>query len=141
MIKNAYHYLYFRTYQVILRTNEISTVTSAARFLSLLLFVNIMSFYLFFNNIHNSIAFYVCGIFGFIMSILNLRYFSPEKSDSVIFDFKNIQVNVFYRYLVDSYPYLSFLILLISLDMGYKIIFYYLGLLILIKLVNTFWKA
>lgn len=141
MIKKAYHYLYFRTYQVILKTNETSTVSSTAGLLSVIFFVNIMSIYFFFNDTHNSILFYSCGIFGFIIAILNLRYFDHKKSESVIFEFKDIQVKVFYRYLVDSYPYLSFLILLISLDMGYRIIFYYLGLLILIKLVATFWKA
>jgi len=141
MIKNVYHYLYFRTYRMILRTNKTSTESSSARILSLLFFANIMSLYFLFSNTHNSIVIYSCGIFGFTISILNLRYFDHKKTESLIFDFKDIQVKVFYRYLADSYPYLSFLILLISLDLSYETIFYYFGILILIKLITLFWNA
>lgn len=141
MIKKAYHYLFYRTYEVIKKNNEISPESSSLRFLSFIFFINILSIYSFFYNDYNSFTFYSFGVFAFVISILNLRYFSNNKCKSIIFEFKDLKINIIYRYLVDSYPYLSFLFFLISLGVGYTAIFYYLGILLLIKLVVLFWNA
>ena len=45
MIKKAYHYLYYRTYEIILKTNKISPESSSARFLSILFLINILTVY------------------------------------------------------------------------------------------------
>ncbi|MET0944899.1 MAG: hypothetical protein ABWY22_05795 [Flavobacterium sp.] len=141
MIKKVYHYLYYRTYEVILKTNKTSSESSSARFLSILFLINIITVYSIFFNKYNNIAFYICCIVGIGLSIFNLVYFNDAKNKSLIFEFKDLKIKSGYKYLVDIYPYVSALFLLISIEVSYTALFYYLGILVLIKLVSYFWNA
>lgn len=140
MIKKVYNYLFYRTYEIILKTNQFSPESSSSRFLSVVFVVNILSIYSFIFNDYTPFAFYSFGIFAFIISILNLRYFNSNKCKTIIFEFKDLKVNNVFKYLTDSYLCLSFLFLLISIGAGYITIMYYLGILLLIKLITLFWK-
>lgn len=140
MIKKVYHYLFYRTYQSILKTNKTSSETSSARLLSIAFFVNIFSVYFFvFKSFDKNIFFAFCAI-GFFISILNLRYLNDAKCKLIIYEFKSFKANLFCKYLVDSYYYLSFFILFVSLGFGYAILLLYLGAIILINLATYFWK-
>lgn len=139
MIK-AYHYLYFRTYEIFSKTNKNSAESSSAKFLSLIIFINILSVYSLFFRSFNNIAFYSFSAFGIVISILNLRYFNDARHKSIIYDFKDVKINRVYKILVDAYPHLSFLLLFIFLDTGYSVILYYIGIVILIKAVSYFWE-
>jgi len=141
MIKKVYQYLYYRTYQVILKTNKTSPESSSVRILSISFLINIFTIYLFCFNEYNNIAFYTCMIFGIGFSVFNLGYFNDAKQKSIFFEFKDLKVKSIYKYLIDSYPYLSLLFLLISLEVSYTTLFYYFGILILIQLVSYFWNA
>lgn len=72
---------------------------------------------------------------------MNFVYFNNDRCKEIIFEFKNLKISTVNKYLVDCYPFLSFLILLICLKASYATIFYYLGIVILIKLVTLFWEA
>lgn len=141
MIKTAYHYLYYRTYEIILKTNQTSSESSSARFLSILFFINIVTLYFFVFNSYQAIYFYVFIIIGIGLSILNLWYFNNVRQNDIVSEFKNYKVKLAYKYLVDSYPYLSGLVLLISIKVSFSTILYYFGLILLIKLISCFWKT
>jgi len=141
MIKTAYHYLYYRTYEVILKTNQTSSESSSARFLSILFFINIFTLYFFVFSSYQAIYFYVFIIIGIGLSILNLWYFNNVRQNDIVSEFKNYKVKLAYKYLVDSYPYLSGLVLLFSIKVSFSTILYYFGLILLIKLISCFWKT
>ncbi|MNK85141.1 hypothetical protein D3C87_1050130 [compost metagenome] len=139
MIK-AYHYLYFRTYEIISETNKTSAESSTARFLSILFFINILTLYSLFSKSFNDITFYSFNAFGIVASILNLKYFDDVKHKFILYEFKDLKINRIYRILVDGYPYLSFILLFRSLDIGFYAIYYFIGIVILIKAVSYFWN-
>ena len=141
MVKKAYHYLYFRTYQVILKSNKTSPESSSASILSLSFLINVLSIYSSFNSTWNNVAFYIFCIIGLSFAVMNLMYFDDNRCKEIIFKFKDLKISTVNKYLVDYYPFLSFLILLICLKASYATIFYYLGIVILIKLVTLFWEA
>ncbi|OXB00247.1 hypothetical protein [Flavobacterium pectinovorum] len=141
MIKTAYHYLFYRTYEVILKTNQSSSESSSARLLSILFFINIFTVYFFLFNSYRTISFYVFIIIGVGLSILNLWYFNNVRHNDIISEFKNYKVKLAYKYLADSYPYLSGLVFLISIRVNFSTILYYSGIIVLIKLISYFWKA
>ena len=141
MIKTAYHYLFYRTYEVILKTNQSSSESSSARLLSILFFINIFTVYFFLFNSYRTISFYVFIIIGVGLSILNLWYFNNVRHNDIISEFKNYKVKLAYKYLADSYPYLSGLFFLISIRVNFSTILYYSGIIVLIKLISYFWKA
>ncbi|EJG02406.1 hypothetical protein [Flavobacterium sp. F52] len=136
----AYHYLYFRTYEIISETNKTSAESSTARFLSILFFINILTLYSLFFQSFNDITFYSFSAFGIVASILNLKYFDDVKHKFILYEFKDLKINRIYRILVDSYPYLSFILLFNSLDIGFYAIYYFIGIVILIKAVTYFWN-
>ncbi|KAF2326809.1 hypothetical protein [Flavobacterium ginsenosidimutans] len=136
----AYHYLYFRTYEIISKTNKTSAESSTARFLSILFLINILTLYSLFFKSFNDIAFYSFSALGMIVSILNLRYFDNAKNKFILYEFKDLKINRIYKTLVDSYPYLSFIFLFSSLDVGFYAIYYFIGIVILIKAVTYFWN-
>ncbi|WP_433778068.1 hypothetical protein [Flavobacterium anhuiense] len=136
----AYHYLYFRTYEIISETNKTSAESSTARFLSILFFINILTLYSLFFQSFNDITFYSFSAFGIVASILNLKYFDDAKHKFILYEFKDLKINRIYRILVDSYPYLSFILLFNSLDIGFYAIYYFIGIVILIKAVTYFWN-
>lgn len=139
MIK-AYHYLYFRTYEIFSKTNKNSAESSSAKFLSLIIFINILSVYSLFFRSFNNIAFYSFSAFGIVISILNLRYFTDARQKSIFYEFKDVKINKVYKILVDGYPYVSFIFLFSSLDIGFYAIYYFIGIVILIKAVSYFWN-
>jgi len=141
MIKTAYHYLFYRTYEVILKTNQSSSESSSARLLSILFFINIFTVYFFLFNSYHTISFYVFIIIGVGLSILNLWYFNNVRQNDIISEFKNYKVKLACKYLADSYPYLSGLVFLISIRVNFSTILYYFGLIVLIKLISYFWNA
>jgi len=141
MIKTAYHYLYYRIYEVILKTNQTSSESSSVRLLSILFLINIFTVYFFIFSSYQAISFYVFIIIGIGLSILNLWYFNSVRHNDIISEFKNYKVKLAYKYLADSYPYLSGLVFLISIRVNFSTILYYFGLIVLIKLISYFWEA
>jgi len=141
MIKKAYHYLYFRTYQVVFKSNKTSTESASVSILSLSFLINVISIYFLFNRSFNTVAFYIFCTIGLGLAIMNLVYFNDIRHKEIIFEFKDLKISMLSKYLIDYYPYLSFLILLICLKASYTTIFYYLGILAVIKLAELFWET
>ncbi|CAC9976972.1 hypothetical protein [Flavobacterium panici] len=139
MIK-AYHYLYFRTYETISKTNKTSAEYSSAGLLSLIIFINILSVYSLLFRSFNNIAFYSCCAFGIVVLTLNFMYFNDGRHKSILYEFKDVKIKRVYKILVDGYPYVSFIFLFSSLDIGFYTIYYFIGIVILIKAVSYFWE-
>lgn len=133
--------MYYRTYEVILKTNKTSPESSSVSILSLTFLVNVLSIYSLFNSSYNNVAFYTFCIIGLGLAIMNLVYFNDIRRKKIIFEFKDLKISTVNKYLVDCCPFLSLLILLICLRASYTTIFYYLGILIVIKLVALFWET
>ena len=140
MIKTIFRYLYFRTFEVISKTNKTSPESSSARLLSVVFFVNILTIYSFFYKTFDSTIFYFFCFIGVVILILTTIYFNINRCKSIIMEFKNLEIQSVYKYLAEGYPYVSFFILLISLEVNFTTLIYYLGILILIKLVTHFWN-
>lgn len=135
----VYHYLYYRTFEIISKTNKTSAGSSSAGFLSTLVLINILSLsFLFFRSF--TIVFYSVCFFGILLSILNLKYFNTINHELVLHEFKDSKVKKIYKVLVDSYLYLSFILLFSSLDLGFYAIYYFIGIVILIKGIIYFWN-
>lgn len=141
MIKKAYHYLYFRTYQVILKSNKTSPESSSVSIISFSFLINVLSIYPLFTSSFNKVVFYTFFVIGMGLFIMNLVYFNDIRRKEIISEFKDLKVNIFNKYLVDFYPSLSFLTLLLCIKASYTTILYYLGILLVIKLAALFWKA
>lgn len=140
MIQRIYHYLYYRTYEVISRTNKTSPELSSAGLLSIAVLINISTVYFFLFEISNKPFFIYFFSLAVLLSFLNLFYLRYSRCKLIILEFKNLKINWFYKSLIDSYFYLSFLFLLVSINASLSTILYYLGIIILLKIVDYFWN-
>jgi hypothetical protein len=86
-----YHYLYYRTYFVISKTNKFTAASSAARLLSTATLLNTFTLFFFLNEPFNLIGFYVFLSIGIVLSLLNLKYLTNEyRNQLIISDFKTL---------------------------------------------------
>lgn len=140
MIK-IYHYIYYRTYFVISKTNKLSAESSSARLLSIAILLNIFTVYFFLKEPFNLIGFYSFLIIGIILSFLNLKYFMNEyRNQLIISEFQTLQINPFWKYSIDIYPWLSILLTVISIGASYNTIFVLIVILIVLRLIQYFYE-
>ncbi len=140
MIK-IYHYIYYRTYFVISKTNKLSAESSSARLLSIAILLNVFTVFFFLKEPLNLIGFYSFLIIGIILSFLNLKYFMNEyRSQLIISEIQTLKVNPFWKYSIDIYPWLSILLTVISAGASYNTIFVIIGILIVLRLIQYFYE-
>jgi hypothetical protein len=140
MIK-IYHYIYYRTYFVISKTNKLSAESSSARLLSIAILLNVFTVFFFLKEPFNLIGFYSFLIIGIILSFLNLKYFMNEyRSQLIISEIQTLKVNSFWKYSIDIYPWLSILLTVISAGASYNTIFVIIGILIVLRLIQYFYE-
>jgi hypothetical protein len=136
-----YHYLYYRTYFVISKTNKFTAASSAARLLSTATLLNTFTLFFFLNEPFNLIGFYVFLSIGIVLSLLNLKYLTNEyRNQLIISDFKNLQVNLFWKCSIDIYPWLSIVLIVLSTGASYNTIFVLIGILIVLRLSQCFYQ-
>lgn len=111
-----YHYIYYRMYIDMCKTNRFSAENSASKFLSLCLLLNIITIYFFSENLFNESGYIYFIMTGLTLSFLNAIYFDDKKHKSIIWEFRNNKILKFWNYLIVLYPLLSFLLLSISLE-------------------------
>lgn len=139
MIK-IYHYIYYRTYFVISKTNKLSPESSSSRLLSVAIFLNVFTLFFFLKEPFNLIGYYSFLIIGIILSFLNLKYFmNGYRNQLIISEFQTIKVNLFWKYSIDVYPWLSILLTVISAGASYNTIFVIIGILIVFRLIKYFY--
>jgi hypothetical protein len=140
MIK-IYHYIYYRTYFIISKTNKLSAESSSARLLSIAILLNVFTVFFFLKEPFNLIGFYSFLIIGIILSFLNLKYFMNEyRNQLIISEFQTLKVNSFWKYSIDIYPWLSILLTVISTGASYNTIFVLIGILIVLRLIQYFYE-
>ncbi|MBA4317141.1 MAG: hypothetical protein C0412_01960 [Flavobacterium sp.] len=137
----VYHYIYFRTYDVISKTNKIIPEISSAQLLSISILLNIFTIYFLLGSPFGKTGFYIFLSIGIISSFLNLKYFmNDNRRKSIISDFQTLKMPIFFKYLVDIYPWLSILLILISTNTNYNTIFIFIGVLIVLRLMQFFYE-
>ena len=96
-ITNVYHYIYFRTYYVISKTNKLSAESSSSRLLSVSILLNCMSIYFFLKNPFDEKGFFVFLSVGVLLSFLYFNYFMNDKrGNTIITNLKNFRdFNIF----------------------------------------------
>jgi hypothetical protein len=141
-IVKIYEYIYYRTYFVISKTNSISPSYSSASLLSITFLLNVFTIYFFLKEPFEMIGFYFFLSIGIAISFLNLRYFLDEiKIKSINSEYENLKVNRLWNYLIDSYPWLSILIFLLSAGANYNTIFTFVAIFIILRLFEFFTKC
>ena len=137
----VYHYVYYRTYYVISKTNKIIPEISSAQLLSISILLNIFTIYFLLGSPFGKTGFYIFLSIGIILSFLNLKYFmNDNRRKSIISDFQTLKMPIFFKYLVDIYPWLSILLILISTGTNYNTIFIFIGVLIVLRLMQFFYE-
>jgi len=140
-ITSVYHYIYFRTYCVISKTNKLSAESSSSRLLSVSILLNCISIYFFLKNPFDEKGFFVFSSFGLLLSFLNFNYFMNDKRrNTIITNFKTLEISLFFKYLVDIYPWLSILVVVISTGANFNTIFICLGILVVLRLLQFFYE-
>ena len=140
-MKNIYHYIYFRTYYVISKTNKLSAESSASRLLSVSILLNCMSVYFFLKSPFETKGFYVFLSVGVLLSFLNFKYFMNDKRrNTIITNFKTLEFATFFKYIVDVYPWLSILVVLISTGANFNTILICIGILVVLRLIQFFYE-
>ncbi len=111
MIK-LYHYLFYRTFLSISRTNKTTPEKNAASYLSFIFLINIITLYFpFIKSFNIKVSYFILGI-AVLVSFLNLNYFLKEnKTKAIITEFKSGEYNPFWRYSFDFYPDISLLLM------------------------------
>ncbi len=135
-----YHYIYYRTYSVISRTNKLSPEISASRLMSISIFINVFTTYFFLKKPFDLIGFYIFLSIGIILSFLNLRYFSENRIRAIVLEFKTLKVSKIFNYLVDINYWLFLVLFLISAGADYYIIFCFVGILVILRLMQFFYE-
>ncbi len=140
-ITNAYHYIYFRTYFVISKTNKTSAESSASRLLSVSILLNCMSIYFFLKSPFETKGLYVFLSIGVLLSFLNFNYFMNDKRRNVIIaNFETLEIATFFKYIVDLYPWLSILVVLISTEESFNTILICVGIMVVLRLMQFFYE-
>jgi hypothetical protein len=140
MIK-IYHYIYYRTYFIISKTNKLSAESSSAGLLSVAILLNVFTVFFFLKEPFNLIGFNSFLIVGIILSFLNLKYFMNEyRNHLIISEFQTLKVNPFWKYSIDIYPWLSIFLIVISTGASYNTIFVLIGIFIMLRLIQYFYE-
>ena len=138
---NVYHYIYFRTYYVVSKTNKLSAESSASRLLSVSILLNCMSMYFFLKSPFDEKGFFVFLSVGVLLSFLNFNYFMNDKRrNAIIANFDVLEIATFFKYLVDVYPWLSILVILISTGASFNTVLIFIGILIVLRLMQFFYE-
>ena len=61
------------------------------------------------------------------------------RNQLIISEFQTIKVNLFWKYSIDVYPWLSILLTVISAGASYNTIFVIIGILIVFRLIKYFY--
>lgn len=139
-LTNSYHYVYFRTYCVISKTNKVSPESSASRLLSVSILLNCMSIYFFLQNPFGEKGFFVFSSVGVLLSFLNFNYFMNDKRRNAIIESFETLDATFFKYIVDIYPWLSILVVLISTGANLNTVLICVGILAVLRLMQFFYE-
>ena len=140
-LTNAYHYIYFRTYYVISKTNKTSAESSASRLLSVSILLNCMSIYFFLKSPFDEKGLYFFLSAGVLLSFLNFKYFMNDKRrNAIIESFETLEIASFFKYIVDIYPWLSILVVLISTGASFNTVLICIGILFVLRLMQFFYE-
>ena len=136
---NLYNYIFYRIYKTISRINNVFPEFSTSIYLSILIFINILSIILFIeipldkiglNNIYFGLT---------IIYVVNHLYFiKKNRYIKIVENFDKKENSLFLNILILIYPYLSFFLLFKTLKIDNTSTFVTVGVLILIDVIALF---
>jgi hypothetical protein len=62
------------------------------------------------------------------------------RSQLIISEFQTLKVNLFWKYSIDIYPWISIILTVISTGGSYNTIFVIIGILIVLRLIQYFYE-
>lgn len=136
----VYHYIYYRTYAVISKTNKLNAKFSSKSLLSFSVLFNVFTIFFFLKIPSDIITFYGFLSIGIVLGFLNLKYFNENRIKLIILEFNSLEIHIVCKYLVDIYPWLSILLFLVSTGANDNTIFSFIGILTILRLVQFLYE-
>ena len=135
-----YHFIFYRTYHVISKTNKLNQEFSASCLMSISILINVFTLYFFLNEPFNLVGFYIFLSIGITLSFLNLRYFTENRIKLIISDFRTLKISKFLNHLIDINYWFFLILFLIAAGSDYYTILVFVVILILLRLLQYFYE-
>ena len=134
-IKKIYNYIFYRTYLISLKYYSINAISRTASYLSIFIFLNILTLSSFIN--YEFTSEYIEIIIGIaaITSLLNLKFLNEINTKLIINETENLKVKNLWNVLIDFYAEISILLFMISLGAELNIIIFFLALILIYRIV------
>ena len=134
-MRKIYSYIFYRTYLKTPELHKENAISRTSRFLSVLLFINLISIVLLFEKTLVKEYFYLVISICAIISFLNLNYLSSRNSNIFIQEAQRLSVKSYWNILIDYYPHISILFFLFCTGSTIEIFLSFLGLYLLYRFV------
>ncbi len=136
---NLYNYIFYRIYKTTSRINNIFPEFSTSIYLSILIFINILSIILFMEIPLDRIGLNNIYIGLTIIYVVNHLYFiNKNRYKKIVENFDKKENSFFLNLLILIYPYVSFFLLFKTLKIDNISTFVTIGILILIDIIALF---
>ena len=137
-MQKIYHYIYYRIYVGISKRNNNHSQLNSAALFSMCVFLNVFTIFFFLKKYLSASGYIFFLISASVLSFINFMYFDDYNHKIIMWELKNFKIKELWKYLIDAYPLISFLLISISVSFSWNSIFVILIMFIILRAIDYF---